>query len=67
MKNFLKLLYVVLPLTIIISMFIYSCQKEQIGADKLVNQNEQSIKDYQLERKILSFRDKIDLIRGIQN
>jgi len=45
------------------SMIIYSCQKENSGIDKSVNQTEQSLKDSQLEKRIIAFRDKIDLIR----
>ena len=44
-------------------MMIYSCQKEQTGIDKSENQTEQSFKDAQLEKRIIAFRDKIDLIR----
>ncbi len=45
------------------SLIIYSCQKENSGIDKSVNQTEQSLKDSQLEKRIIAFRDKIDLIR----
>lgn len=45
------------------SMIIYSCQKEQTGIDKSENQTEQSFKDAQLEKRLIAFRDKIDLIR----
>jgi len=45
------------------SFIIYSCQKENTGIDKSSNQTEQSFKDSQLEKRIIAFRDKIDLIR----
>jgi len=37
--------------------------KKQTGIDKSENQTEQSFKDTQLEKRIIAFRDKIDLIR----
>ncbi|MBC8319299.1 MAG: hypothetical protein H8E34_01115 [Bacteroidetes bacterium] len=55
--------YFVLAIVIATSMIIYSCQKEQTGIDKTENQTEQSFKDTQLEKRIIAFRDKIDLIR----
>jgi hypothetical protein len=43
---------------------IFSCKKEKIEEDdKTQNQTEQSLNDVQLEKKIIAFRDKIDLIR----
>lgn len=45
------------------SMIVYSCQKEQSGIDMPTDQTGQSFKDAQLEKRIISFRDKIDLIR----
>lgn len=43
---------------------IFSCKKEKNEEDdKTQNQTEQSLKDAQLEKMIIAFRDKIDLIR----
>ncbi len=55
--------YFGLAIVIATSMIIYSCQKEQTDTIKSENQTEQSFKDSQLEKRIISFRDKIDLIR----
>ena len=55
--------YFGLAIVIATSMIIYSCQKEQTGIDKSENQTEQSLKDAQLEKRIIAFKDKIDLIR----
>lgn len=55
--------YFGLAIVVATSLFIYSCQKEQAGIVKSENQTEQSFKDSQLEKRIISFRDKIDLIR----
>lgn len=67
--NFIKMkrkhlfTYFGLAIVIATSTVIYSCQKEQTGTNKSENQTEQSFKDAQLEKRIISFRDKIDLIR----
>ena len=45
------------------SFIIYSCQKENSGIDNSSNQTEQSLKDSQLEKRIIAFRNKIDLVR----
>jgi hypothetical protein len=45
------------------SFILISCQKEQTGIDKQETQTEKSLKDTQLEKRIVAFRDKIDLIR----
>lgn len=45
------------------SLIIISCQKEQTGIYKQQTQTEQSLKDAKLEKRIVAFRDKIDLIR----
>jgi len=55
--------YFGLAIVIATSMIIYSCQKEQTGIDKTENHIEQSFKDSQLEKRIIAFRDKIDLVR----
>jgi len=55
--------YFSLAIVIATSMIIYSCQKEQTVIDKSENQTGQSFKDAQLEKRIIVFRDKIDLIR----
>lgn len=55
--------YISLAIVIATSTVIYSCHKERTGIDKTENQNEQSFKDAQLEKRIIAFRDKIDLIR----
>jgi hypothetical protein len=52
-----------LAMLITASLIIISCQKEQTGIDKQETQAEQSLKDTQLEKRIVAFRDKIDLIR----
>jgi hypothetical protein len=53
-------------LALLSSLFIFSCQKEKNGYDKSESSNEQSLKDAQLEKRILAFRAKIDLIRENQ-
>ena len=55
--------YFGLAIVIVTSMITNSCQKKQTGIDKSENQTEQSFKDTQLEKRIIAFRDKIDLIR----
>ena len=55
--------YFGLAIVIATSMIIYSCQKEKTGINKSENQTEQSFKDAQLEKRIIAFRDKIDMIR----
>jgi len=55
--------YFGLAIVIVASLIIYSCQKENSGIDKSANQTEQSFIDLQLEKRIIAFRDKIDLIR----
>jgi len=45
------------------SMIIYSCQKNQTDIDNSELQTEQSHNDAQLEKRIIAFRDQIDLIR----
>ncbi len=45
------------------SFILISCQKEQTGIDKQETQTEKSLKDTQLEKRIVAFIDKIDLIR----
>lgn len=55
--------YLGLATLITTSLIFISCQKEQTGIDKQETQTEQSLKDAQLEKRIVAFRDKIDLIR----
>lgn len=43
------------------SLIIYSCQKENSGIDKSVNQTEQSLKDSQLENGLLHLETKLTL------
>ncbi len=45
------------------SMIIYSCQKDRTDIDNSELQTEQSENDTQLEKRIIAFRDQIDLIR----
>lgn len=55
--------YLGLATLITTSLIFISCQKEQTGIDKQETQTEQSLKNAQLEKRIVAFRDKIDLIR----
>ncbi|MDR0970658.1 MAG: hypothetical protein LBM67_09005 [Lentimicrobiaceae bacterium] len=45
------------------SLIIYSCQKQNSEIEKHENHTERSLKDSQIEKRIIAFRDKIDLIR----
>lgn len=60
-----KILFKLLTLAAVITigLVVYSCQKEQVDIGKSENQTEQSLADVQLEKRIIAFRDKIDLIR----
>jgi len=55
--------YFGLAIVIATSLVIYSCKKEQSDVNKSKNLTEQSFKDAQLEKRIIAFRDKVDLIR----
>lgn len=55
--------YFGLAIVLVASMIIYSCQKDQTDIDKSELQTEQSLNDSQLEKRIIAFRDQIDLIR----
>lgn len=46
------------------SLLTYSCKKESNVSDKSNNKTVRSLKDQQLENKILSFKSKIDQIRS---
>jgi hypothetical protein len=45
------------------SLFIYSCQKENITDEKSDNQSEQTLKNSPLINRIIDFRNKVDEIR----
>ncbi len=51
----------------IASVVVISCQKDHATTDNNVEQNRQTFKDLQLEKRILAFRDQIDLIRDNPN
>jgi len=55
-------IYFGLVVVISSSLIIYSCQKEKIRNDRPENKAEQSLKDAQIEKRIIAFRDKIELI-----
>ncbi len=64
MKHKYFFTYLGLAIVIVTSMIIYSCQKEKTGITTTSgNSNEQSLKDAQLEKRIIAFRNKLDLIR----
>lgn len=67
MKRKIYLLNFGLATLIAASLIIYSCQKENSGIDTYSNQTEQSLKDSQIEKRIIAFRDIIDLIRETPN
>ena len=45
------------------SLFIYSCQKENITDKKSDNQSEQTLKNSPLITRIIDFRNKVDVVR----
>ncbi len=61
-----KIIVTILFISMTVGLF-YACKKEEKVDKQSINPTEQSIKDIQLEKKIISFRDKIDLIRENPN
>ena len=63
MKKNKVFIYFGLVMMILTSMGIQSCKKEQTTIQKTEPISEQSLKDSQLEQRIIAFRNKIDQIR----